>query len=71
MITVKRSGPRPKGARTWVFQGSGERVGNRKPGEATYRMETDGPWGPAKDRALAGAREFFGVTADVILEVYP
>lgn len=68
---AKARGAAPQGEGFWEFVARGEAVGNRKGGPRSYLFSTDGLYSAAKQKALEGARLFFGTTADVVMELLP
>jgi hypothetical protein len=68
---AKRNGVRPNGEHYWRFVGEGPTVGAGRAKHLHYTLETDGPWGEAKERALEAFRGAFGVTADITVRLMP
>jgi hypothetical protein len=68
---TKRHGIRPSGEHYWKFVGEGATVGAGRATELNFSLETDGPWGEAKERALEAFRKAFGVTADITVRLMP
>ena len=53
------------------FAAVGATTGRRKAKALSWAHETDGPWSEVRERVLKAAREAFGTTADITVELLP